>query len=89
MEQERKQQGLIKQQLATRDDVENARRRTFSDAQSTLEIARARSAPSSRGEILTAPFDGVVTAISVSTRRPDLGGGAADDSLSPPPTRSS
>ncbi len=61
---ERKQQ-LIKQQLATRDDVENAEK-DLSDAQSTLEMYE-RIGSIKPSEILTAPFDGVVTAISVST----------------------
>jgi RND family efflux transporter MFP subunit len=60
---ERKQQ-LFKQQLATRDDVENAEK-DLSDAESTIkmleEIGSIRDS-----EILTAEFDGVVTAISVN-----------------------
>jgi len=60
---ERKQQ-LFKQQLATRDDVDNAEK-DLSDAQLTREMYEKLGSvkPS---EILTAPFDGVVTAIAVS-----------------------
>jgi RND family efflux transporter MFP subunit len=60
---ERKQQ-LFKQQLATRDDVENAEK-DLSDAKSTLEMLE-KIGSIKESEILTAPFDGVVTAISVS-----------------------
>jgi RND family efflux transporter MFP subunit len=60
---ERKQQ-LFKQQLATRDDVESAEK-DLSDAQSTLDMYE-RIGSIKPSEILTAPFDGVVTAISVS-----------------------
>jgi membrane fusion protein (multidrug efflux system) len=60
---ERKQQ-LFKQQLATRDDVENAEK-DLSDAKSTLEMFE-RIGSIKPSEILEAPFDGVVTAISVS-----------------------
>ncbi len=60
---ERKQQ-LFKQQLATRDDVENAEK-DLSDAQSTLKMLEEIGSIKN-DEILTAPFDGVVTAISVS-----------------------
>jgi RND family efflux transporter MFP subunit len=60
---ERKQQ-LFKQQLATRDDVENADK-DLSDAKSTLEMFE-KIGSIKPSEILTAPFDGVVTAISVS-----------------------
>jgi RND family efflux transporter MFP subunit len=60
---ERKQQ-LFKQQLATRDDVENADK-DLSDAKSTLEMLE-KIGSIKPSEILAAPFDGVVTAISVS-----------------------
>jgi membrane fusion protein (multidrug efflux system) len=60
---ERKQQ-LFKQQLATRDDVENAEK-DLSDAKSTVEMYE-RIGSIKPSEILEAPFDGVVTAISVS-----------------------
>jgi membrane fusion protein (multidrug efflux system) len=60
-----RQQQLFKQQLATRDQVETAEK-AVSDAQLTLEMFEKMGSikPS---EILTAPFDGVVSAISVST----------------------
>jgi RND family efflux transporter MFP subunit len=60
---ERKQQ-LFKQQLATRDDVENAEK-DLSDAKSNVEMFK-QIGSITESEILTAPFDGVVTAISVS-----------------------
>jgi RND family efflux transporter MFP subunit len=60
---ERKQQ-LFKQQLATRDDVENAEK-DLSDAKSNVEMYE-RIGSVKPSEILLAPFDGVVTAISVS-----------------------
>ena len=60
---ERKQQ-LFKQQLATRDDVDNAEK-DLSDAQLTREMFE-KIGSVKPSEILTAPFDGVVTAISVS-----------------------
>jgi RND family efflux transporter MFP subunit len=60
---ERKQQ-LFKQQLATRDDVDNAEK-DLSDAQLTREMYE-KIGSVKPSEILTAPFDGVVTAISVS-----------------------
>jgi RND family efflux transporter MFP subunit len=60
---ERKQQ-LFKQRLATRDDVENAEK-DLSDAQSTVKMLEEIGSVKD-SEILTAPFDGVVTAISVN-----------------------
>src|ERR1700730_7161592 len=60
---ERKQQ-LFKQQLATRDDVENADK-DLSDAKSTLEMFE-KIGSIKPSELLAAPFDGVVSAISVS-----------------------
>jgi RND family efflux transporter MFP subunit len=60
---ERKQQ-LFKQQLATRDDVENAEK-DLSDAQSTIKMLEEIGSIKD-SEFLTAPFDGVVTAISVN-----------------------
>jgi RND family efflux transporter MFP subunit len=60
---ERKQQ-LFKQQLATRDDVDNAEK-DLSDAQLTREMYE-KIGSVKPSEILTAPFDGVVTALSVS-----------------------
>jgi RND family efflux transporter MFP subunit len=60
---ERKQQ-LFKQQLATRDDVDNAEK-DLSDAQLTREMYE-KIGSVKPSEILTAPFDGVVSAISVS-----------------------
>jgi RND family efflux transporter MFP subunit len=60
---ERKQQ-LFKQQLATRDDVENAEK-DLSDADSNVKMYE-RIGSIKESEILEAPFDGVVSAISVS-----------------------
>jgi membrane fusion protein (multidrug efflux system) len=60
---ERKQQ-LFKQQLATRDDVDNAEK-DLSDAQLTREMYE-KIGSVKPSELLLAPFDGVVTTISVS-----------------------
>jgi RND family efflux transporter MFP subunit len=60
---ERKQQ-LFKQQLATHDDVDNAEK-DLSDAESTVKMLEEIGSIKD-SEILTAPFDGVVTAISVN-----------------------
>src|SRR4030088_299624 len=60
---ERKKQ-LFKQQLATRDDVDNAEK-DLSDATMTREMYE-KIGSVKPSEILEAPFDGVVTAISVS-----------------------
>jgi RND family efflux transporter MFP subunit len=60
---ERKQQ-LFKQQLATRDDVESAEK-DLSDAKSNVEMYE-KIGSIKESEILTAPFDGVVTAIAVN-----------------------
>jgi RND family efflux transporter MFP subunit len=60
---ERKQQ-LFKQQLATRDDVDNADK-DLSDAVMTREMYE-KIGSVKESEILTAPFDGVVSAITVS-----------------------
>jgi RND family efflux transporter MFP subunit len=60
---ERKQQ-LFKQQLATRDDVDNADK-DLSDAVMTREMYE-KIGSVKPSEILTAPFDGVVSAITVS-----------------------
>jgi membrane fusion protein (multidrug efflux system) len=60
---ERKQQ-LFKQQLATRDDVDNAEK-DLSDAQLTREMYE-KIGSVKPSEPLLAPFDGVVSAISVS-----------------------
>jgi RND family efflux transporter MFP subunit len=60
---ERKKQ-LFKQQLATRDDVDNAEK-DLSDAQLNREMYE-KIGSVKPSEILEAPFDGVVTAISVS-----------------------
>ena len=60
---ERKRQ-LFKQQLATRDDVDNAEK-DLSDAKSTVEMYE-KIGSVKPSEILCAPFDGVVTAISVN-----------------------
>jgi RND family efflux transporter MFP subunit len=59
-----RQQQLFKLQLSTRDQVETAEK-AVSDAQLTLDMFEKLGSikPS---ELLTAPFDGVVTAISVS-----------------------
>jgi membrane fusion protein (multidrug efflux system) len=59
-----RQQQLFKQQLVTRDQLETAEK-SVSDAQLTLDMYEKIGSirPS---EILGAPFDGVVTAISVS-----------------------
>jgi RND family efflux transporter MFP subunit len=59
-----RQQQLFKQKLATRDDVENAEK-DLSDAQSTINMLE-QIGSIKPDEILTAPFDGVVTAISVN-----------------------
>jgi len=59
---ERKQQ-LFKQQLATRDDVDNADK-DLSDAVMQREMYEKLG--SIENEVLTAPWDGVVTAISVN-----------------------
>lgn len=55
---------LLKQQLATRDDVENADK-DLSDAKSNVEMYE-KIGSIKPSEILYAPFDGVVTAISVN-----------------------
>jgi RND family efflux transporter MFP subunit len=60
---ERKQQ-LFKLQLATRDDVESAEK-DKSDAESTVKMLEDIGSIK-ESEILDAPFDGVVSAISVS-----------------------
>jgi membrane fusion protein (multidrug efflux system) len=60
---ERKQQ-LFKQQLATRDDVENAEK-DLSDADSNVKMLE-KIGSIKPSEILEAPFDGVVSAIAVS-----------------------
>ncbi|HEY6258359.1 MAG TPA: efflux RND transporter periplasmic adaptor subunit [Xanthobacteraceae bacterium] len=60
---ERKQQ-LFKQQLATRDDVDNADK-DLSDATMQREMYE-KIGSVTPSEILTAPFDGVVTAIAVN-----------------------
>jgi membrane fusion protein (multidrug efflux system) len=59
-----RQEQLLKQQLTTRDQLETAEK-AVSDAQLTLDMYEQIGSikPS---EILTAPFDGVVSAISVS-----------------------
>jgi RND family efflux transporter MFP subunit len=59
-----RQQQLFKQKLATRDDVENAEK-DLSDAESTVKMLEEIGSIKP-DEILTAPFDGVVTAISVN-----------------------
>ena len=59
-----RQQQLFKQQLATRDQVETADK-AVSDAQLTLDMFE-KIGSIKPSEILTAPFDGVVSAISVS-----------------------
>jgi RND family efflux transporter MFP subunit len=59
-----RKQVLLKQQLATRDDVENAEK-DLSDAQSTLEMYE-RIGSIKPSEILIAPFDGVVSTIAVN-----------------------
>ncbi len=59
-----RKQSLMKQQLATHDDVENAEK-DLSDAQSTVKMLEDIGSIKD-SEFLTAPFDGVVTAISVS-----------------------
>jgi RND family efflux transporter MFP subunit len=55
---------LFKLQLATRDQVDTAEK-AVSDAQSTIEMYEKLGSIRA-SELLTAPFDGVVTAISVS-----------------------
>jgi RND family efflux transporter MFP subunit len=59
-----RQQQLFKQQLTTRDQVETAEK-GVSDAQLTLDMFE-KIGSIKPSEILTAPFDGVVSAISVS-----------------------
>src|SRR6202162_1221543 len=59
-----RQQQLFKQQLTTRDQVETAEK-AVSDAQLTLDMFE-KIGSIKPSEILTAPFDGVVSAISVS-----------------------
>jgi membrane fusion protein (multidrug efflux system) len=59
-----RQQQLLKQQLTTRDAVDNAEK-AVSDAQLTLDMYE-KIGSIKGSEILEAPFDGVVTAISVS-----------------------
>ncbi|MEA2947765.1 MAG: hypothetical protein QOI40_3095, partial [Alphaproteobacteria bacterium] len=59
-----RQQQLLKQQLTTRDSVENAEK-AVSDAQLTLDMFE-KIGSIKPSELLTAPFDGVVSAISVS-----------------------
>jgi membrane fusion protein (multidrug efflux system) len=59
-----RQQQLFKQQLTTRDQVETAEK-AVSDAQLTLDMFE-KTGSIKPSEILTAPFDGVVRAISVS-----------------------
>jgi membrane fusion protein (multidrug efflux system) len=59
-----RQQQLFKQQLTTRDQVETAEK-AVSDAQLTLDMFE-KIGSIKPSEILTAPFDGVVTAIAVS-----------------------
>jgi RND family efflux transporter MFP subunit len=60
---ERKQQ-LFKQQLATRDDVESAEK-DLSDAQMQVQMFE-KIGSIKPSELLLAPFDGVVSAISVN-----------------------
>src|SRR6202030_679100 len=59
-----RQQQLFKQQLTTRDSVETAEK-AVSDAQLTLDMFE-KIGSIKPSEILAAPFDGVVSAISVS-----------------------
>jgi RND family efflux transporter MFP subunit len=59
-----RQQQLFKQQLTTRDQVETAEK-AVSDAQLTLDMYE-KIGSIKPSELLTAPFDGVVSAISVS-----------------------
>src|SRR6202051_1542063 len=59
-----RQQQLLKQQLTTRDQVETAEK-AVSDAQLTLDMFE-KIGSIKPSEILTAPFDGVVSAIAVS-----------------------
>ena len=59
-----RQQQLFKQQLSTRDQVETAEK-AVSDAQLTLDMYE-KIGSIKPSEILTAPFDGVVSAIAVS-----------------------
>src|SRR6202049_3255047 len=59
-----RQQQLFKQQLTTRDQVETADK-AVSDAQLTLDMFE-KIGSIKPSEILTAPFDGAVSAISVS-----------------------
>jgi RND family efflux transporter MFP subunit len=59
-----RQQQLFKQQLTTRDQVETAEK-AVSDAQLTLDMFE-KIGSIKPSELLTAPFDGVVSAISVS-----------------------
>jgi RND family efflux transporter MFP subunit len=59
-----RQQQLFKQQLITRDDLENSEK-AVSDAQMQLDMYE-KIGSIKPSEILTAPFDGVVAAISVN-----------------------
>jgi membrane fusion protein (multidrug efflux system) len=59
-----RQQQLLKQQLTTRDQVDTAEK-AVSDAQLTLDMFE-KIGSVKPSEILTAPFDGVVSAIAVS-----------------------
>ena len=59
-----RQQQLLKQQLTTRDSVETAEK-AVSDAQLTLDMYE-KIGSIKPSELLIAPFDGVVSAISVS-----------------------
>jgi RND family efflux transporter MFP subunit len=55
---------LFKLQLATRDQIDTAEK-SVSDAQSTIAMYEQQGSTQT-SELLTAPFDGVVTAISVA-----------------------
>jgi RND family efflux transporter MFP subunit len=55
---------LFKLQLATRDQIDTAEK-SVSDAQSTIAMYEQQGSTQA-SELLTAPFDGVVTAISVA-----------------------
>src|ERR1700716_2810168 len=59
-----RQQQLLKQQLTTRDQLENAEK-AVSDAQLTLDMYE-KIGSIKPSELLVAPFDGVVSAIVVS-----------------------
>ncbi|HLH99133.1 MAG TPA: efflux RND transporter periplasmic adaptor subunit [Xanthobacteraceae bacterium] len=59
-----RQQQLFKQQLITKDDLENAEK-AVSDAQMQIDMYE-KIGSVKPSEILTAPFDGVVTEIAVS-----------------------